>query len=68
VTDHQSIKFDEKGCVARCLIKLTNSEATRINKREFCAKFEGYFVDKDENYGNLTNERVAVVTTILKPL
>ncbi len=53
MTDEQSRRFDDLGCVPRCLMRLSEAEGHPISKEQFCALFESYFTNPATDYGLL---------------
>jgi hypothetical protein len=46
-------RFNELGCVSKCLMHLSAEKGRPITTEEYCSQFEGLFVDPINDYGLL---------------
>jgi hypothetical protein len=61
MTPEQQQQFDRFGCVPRCIIELAKTKGHSITDDEFCARFDSFFPDRDNQYGMLLTSQIAEV-------
>lgn len=66
MTPEQQNQFNRFGCIARCIIGLSEIKGHAISVDQFCAQFENKFVDAASKYGFLLTSQIAEVTRDLQ--
>jgi len=66
MTADQRRRFNEYGCVSRCIIKLAKTKGNSITDDEFCAKFDRRLFLNWERYGMLLTSQIVEVIKDLR--
>ena len=62
MTPDQRKRYNEYGCVSRCIVELSKAKKAPITDEEFCARFDRRFFLNWERYGTLMTAQIADVT------
>src|SRR5438105_4150656 len=62
MTADQRKRYNEYGCVSRCIVELSKAKELSITDDEFCERFDRRFFLNWERYGMLLTSQIAEVT------